>query len=96
MEERFVLAWIAAREEAAGLGVRLRPMAETDALRQAHLCLQSHRPSDGFAGLVMKGKWKLTLEALAIDRRFTALFSDREVNTALQRLLEAECFGTSE
>lgn len=92
MEEKFVNAWISARNEALRLGVRLRPMPESEALRAAHYCLQNHRPSDGFAGLVMKGQWKLTLEALAIDKRFTAIFSDDEVNTALQRLLDAECF----
>ncbi len=92
MEEKFVNAWISARNEGIRLGIRLRPMPQEEAMRQAHYCLQNHRPSDGFAGFVMKGKWKLTLEALAIDKRFTALFSDEEVNTALQRLLDAECF----
>lgn len=92
MEEKFVRAWLAARAEAAKLGVRLRPMDEKAALSQAHYCLQGHCPSNGFDALVSKGRWKLTLEALAADKRYTALFSDDEVNTALQRLLDAGCF----
>ena len=32
---------------------------------------------------------ELSLEALATDRRYTALFTDEEVNEALTRLLEA-------
>ena len=36
MEEKFVRAWLAARAEAAKLGVRLRPMDEKAALSQAH------------------------------------------------------------
>ncbi len=91
MEEKFVRAWLDARREAAARGVRLRPMDDRDALREAHRCLQGHRPSDGFAAMVMLGRWRLTLEALACDKRFTALFSDEEANTALQRLLDAEC-----
>ena len=92
MEEKFVRAWLAARKEAAALGIRLRPMDEAAALSQAHYCLQGHRPSDGFDAMVARGCWKLTLEALAADKRYTALFSDDEVNAALQRLLDAQCF----
>ncbi len=92
MEEKFVQAWMAAREKAAAMGIRLRPMEKQDAMRQAHFYLSGHRPSDGFDALARKGQGKLTLEALAVDKRFTALFSDEEANTALQRLLEAQCF----
>ena len=55
MEEQFITAWLAAREKAAAIGVRL----------------------------------ELSLEALAVDKRFGALFSDEEANNALTRLLNA-------
>ncbi len=87
MEEQFVAAWAANREKAAGLGVRMRPV--TDGMQQAHRCLSGHRESDGFSALADRKHLELTLEALAIDRRFTALFTDEEANTALQRLLGA-------
>ena len=89
MEEKFVAAWLAKRQAAEKLGVRMRPMAAEDALKQAHRCLSSHRVSDGFDTLAIKGRLDLTLEALVVDKRFTALFSDDEANNALTRLLDA-------
>lgn len=90
MEEKFIAAWMAARKNAAAIGVRLRPMAEDTALQTAHRCLNGHRESDGFAVLADKHHLEWSLEALAADKRFTALFTDEEVNTALQRLLYAD------
>ena len=87
MEEKFLAAWSAAREKAARMGVRLRPMELT--MQQAHRCLSGHRESDGFSILADKHHLELTLEALAIDKRFTALFNDEEANNALMRLLSA-------
>ena len=89
MEEKFVDAWFAAREKAQRMGVRLRPMEREDAMKQAHRCLQGHRESDGFNILADKRHLECTLEALAVDKRFTELFSDEEANTALERLLFA-------
>lgn len=89
MEQKFIAAWMAAREKAACLGVRLRPMEENDAMKMAHRALQGHRVSDGFELLSDKGHLELSLEALAVDKRFTSLFSDEEANTALSRLLDA-------
>ena len=89
MEQKFVTAWLAAREKARSMGVRLRPMEEADAMKQAHRWLQGHRVSDGFDILADKGHLELTLEALAVDKRFTQLFTDEEANTALTRLLNA-------
>ena len=37
----------------------------------------------------METMWTWSLEALAIDKRFTALFTDEEANNALMRLLDA-------
>lgn len=87
MEEKFFAAWERSREAAAALGVRSRPVAREDALATAKRCLDSRRLSDGFTQLQALGRLELTLEALAIDKRFTALFSDEEANTALARLL---------
>lgn len=89
MEEKFVAAWLAARERAAQMGVRLRPMEASDAMKQAKRCLSGHRESDGFGVLADKHHLELTLEALVVDKRFTALFTDEEANTALMRLLDA-------
>lgn len=88
MEQKFIEAWMAAREKAQRIGVRLRPMEEGDAMKQAHRALQGHRNSDGFDILADKGHLEYSLEALAVDKRFTALFTDEEANTALMRLLE--------
>ena len=90
MEEKFIAAWMKNRETAARMGVRLRPMEPADAMRQAHRCLSGHRESDGFHILADKHHLELTLEALAVDKRFTALFTDEEANTALTRLLNAQ------
>ena len=84
MEEQFITAWLAAREKAARIGVRLRPLEREKAMQLAHRSLQGHRESEGFGILV-----ELSLEALAVDKRFGALFSDEEANNALTRLLNA-------
>lgn len=84
MEEKFLAALAAAREKAAGLGVRIRPV---ESMEQAHRCLSGHRESDGFNLLAQKGQLALSLEALAVKKQYTALFSDDEVNNALDRLL---------
>ena len=89
MEEKFIAAWVSAREKAAGLGVKMRPVAAEEAMKSAHRCLSGRRLSDGFNALKDKGHLELTLEAIAIDKRYTELFSDEEANEALTRLLEA-------
>ena len=89
MERKFIAAWAKAREEAAGLGVRMRPVADADAMKTAHRALSGNQQSDGFAALEAAGRLDLSLEALATDKRFTALFTDEEANTALMRLLDA-------
>lgn len=86
MEEKFLQALAAAREEAAKLGIRIRPVTD---LQNVHRCLSGHRESDGFYALADKGRLDLTMEALAVKKQFTALFSDEEANTALERLLSA-------
>ena len=89
MEEKFISAWAAAREKAAGLGVKMRPVAAEEAMKSAHRCLSGRRLSGGFNALKDKGHLELSLEAIAIDKRYTQLFSDEEANEALTRLLEA-------
>ena len=89
MEEKFIAAWASARETAAGLGVKMRPVVAEEAMKSAHRCLSGRRLSDGFNALKDKGHLELTLEAIAIDKRYTGLFSDEEANEALTRLLEA-------
>ena len=89
MEEKFVTAWISCRQQAERLGVRLRPMEAADAMKQAHRVLSGSRASDGFDTLASRSRLDLSLEALAVDRRFTGLFTDEEANNALTRLLDA-------
>ena len=89
MEEKFIAAWLNARATATRMGVRLRPVATEDAMKTAHRWLSGNRESDGFGILADKRHLELSLEALAVDKRFTQLFTDEEANTALQRLLAA-------
>ena len=89
MEEKFIAAWMANREKAARMGVRLRPMEASEAMKTARRALSGNRVSDGFNVLADKKHLELSLEALAVDKRFTQLFTDEEANTALMRLLDA-------
>ena len=89
MEQKFIAAWAENREKAARMGVRMRPVEEPDALKTAHRALSGNRTSDGFNILADKRHLELSLEALVVDKRFTALFTDDEANIALFRLLDA-------
>ena len=89
MEQKFIAAWLANRETAARMGVRLRPLAPEEAMKTAKRWLSGHRESDGFHILADMHHLELPLEALAVDKRFTALFTDEEANNALVRLLNA-------
>ena len=89
MEEKFIAAWMAKRDAAMKIGVRLRPMEPADAMKQAHRCLSGHRESDGFFRLADLGHLELSLEAIAVQKQFTSLFTDEEANNALGRLLDA-------
>ena len=86
MEEKFLEAFEKARQKASALGVRIRPMEN---MSQVHRCLSGHRVSDGFDQLTQLGQLGLSLEALSVQKQFTALFTDDEANNALTRLLEA-------
>ena len=85
MEEKFIAAWESSRAAANLSGIRMRPLD----LKGAKRILSGTRLSDGFNDLKAKNLLKLSLEALVIDKRFTALFTDEEANEALMRLLEA-------
>lgn len=89
MEQKFAAAWAANRANAETLGVRMRPVAPADAVRTAKRILSGSRLSDGFSQLLAHNALQLSLEALVIDKRYTALFTDEEANEALSRLLEA-------
>ena len=86
MEEKFLRALDESRKKAEALGVRIRPIAD---MQQAHRCLSGTRERDGFTILAQKGRLDLSLEALAVKKQFTALFTDDEANNALMRLLDA-------
>ena len=86
MEEKFLFALEDARQKAEKLGVRIRPVLD---MKSAHRILSGHKESDGFFQLASKGRLDLSLEALAVKKQFTALFSDEEANNALTRLLDA-------
>lgn len=85
MEEKFLQALETARLQAASLGIRIRPVTD---MACAHRCLSGHRESDGFWQLADQKQLKLSLEALAVQKQFTSLFSDEEANNALTRLMD--------
>ena len=85
MEEKFLAAVEAARNQAAALGVRIRPVD----MKGVKRCLSGSRESDGFYQLADLGRLDLSLEALAVKKQFTSLFTDEEANVALERLLFA-------
>lgn len=89
MEEKFIAAWEQNRKTAEELGVRMRPVDRAKALESAKRILSGSRDSDGFGSLQKLGRLELSLEALAVSKAYTQLFSDDEVNNALMRLLEA-------
>lgn len=86
MEEKFLLALEDARKKAEKAGVRIRPVGD---MKSARRILSGHRESDGFYQLAQLGKLELSLEAIAVKKQFTSLFSDEEANNALSRLLDA-------
>lgn len=88
MEKKFAAAWAENRAKAEVLGIKMRPVAEEEAVKSAKRILSGNRLSDGFNQLQVKGQLKLSLEALVVDKRFTQLFTDEEANEALMRLLE--------
>lgn len=88
MEQKFIAAWAASRAKAEALRVKMRPVSDADALKTAHRTLSGNRLSDGFNQLLACGHLELSLEALVVDKRYTALFTDEEANEALMRLLE--------
>ena len=88
MEQKFIAAWAANRIVAEKIGVKMRPVAEADALKTAKHILSGNRLSDGFNLLHAKGQLHLSLEALVVKKEFTALFTDEEANEALMRLQE--------
>ena len=85
MEEKFIAAWESNRAAAGLMGIRMRPLDVKGAKR----ILSGNRLSDGFNELKAKNALKLSLEALAVDKRFTSLFTDEDANQALSRLLDA-------
>ena len=85
MEEKFIAAFEQNRAAALLLGIRMRALDVKGAKR----ILSGSRLSDGFNDLKARGQLKLSLEALAVDKRFTSLFTDEEANEALMRLLDA-------
>ena len=85
MEQKFIAAFEANRAEAEKYGARMRPIDVKGAKR----ILSGSRTSDGWGVLMSKGRLDLSLEALVVDKRFTALFTDEEANEALNRLLDA-------
>ena len=86
MEAKFIQALEKSRIQATALGVRIRPV---EGVEQAHRILSGHKESDGFSHLARLGRLDLSLEALAVKKQYTALFSDEEANNALVRLIDA-------
>ena len=66
----------------------MRPVADQEAAKQARRILDGHRESDGFSHLARLGRLDLSLEALAVKKPYTVLFTDEQANHALTRLLD--------
>ena len=92
MEQKFAAAWAENRAKAEAMGIKMRPVEATDAVKTAKRILSSNRLSDGFQQLHAKGSLHLSLEALVVDKQYTALFTDEEANEALERRLEGGYF----
>ena len=75
MEQKFAAAWAANRAKAEVLGVKMRPVEAADAVKTAKRTLSGNRLSDGFNQLLAKNSLHLSLEALVVDKRYTALFT---------------------
>ena len=86
MEEKFLAALAENQKKAGSLGIRIRPVAD---MQSVHRILSGHRESDGFYQLAQLGRLNLSVEALAVKKQFTGLFTDDEANNALTRLLDA-------
>lgn len=71
-------------------GYFLSMLADLGALATARKLLRAPAVSDGFAALWERGRLDLTVEALVTDEAFAPLFTDRELDTARNRL---EQFG---
>lgn len=83
-----------AAESAGAVQKRLRAQAERRGAAGAVAeLLRKGRLSEGFEALSRAGKLELSVEALAVENRFAALFTDAEVNQALSALLEAGYAG---
>lgn len=93
LQQEFAAAWAKARAEMEALGIGAKRMEaacrEHGDLAAAKRILTGRRLSDGFDALAKAGALNLSLEALACKGKFGPLFTDEEVNTALERLLEA-------
>lgn len=89
LEAQFLAAFEHNRCKAQELGVRMRPVTD---MRQVRAITTANRVSNGFDQLLDLGRLDLSLEALCVDKRFAALFSDEEANTVLMRLLSAGYF----
>lgn len=51
--------------------------------------IKKQKLSDGFLALEVKGRLDLTMEATVIDKKFTQLFTDDEVNYCFEVLCES-------
>lgn len=51
--------------------------------------IRKRKLSDGFLALEAKGRLDLTMEATVIDKKFTQLFTDDEVNYCFEILCES-------
>lgn len=72
---------------------RLLLALEQSGLEPVRESARRHRVSDGFDHLSRLGHLELTPEALMTKGKYGALFTDDEVNWALNVLMEAGYFG---
>ena len=89
LEDQFHSEMVRIYREAADFGYYanyfLRMVSEYGGLTAAKRLLNSD-PSDGFVRLWEEGRLDLSVEALAIQEPWNALFTDAELNEATKRL----------
>ena len=91
--DQFTKELLKAMEEAEKLGCRMVKFRQTaekyGGVETAKEYLRKNRFSDGFDLLAEKKRLDLSMEALAVQGKFGALFTDDEINRCFERLCDA-------
>ena len=91
--DQFTKELLKAMDAAEKLGCRMVKFRQTaekyGGVETAKEYLRKNRFSDGFDQLAEQGRLDLSMEALAVQGKFGALFTDDEINRCFERLCDA-------